>query len=67
MRDDASSALTVSETALGGEWLDRVRPGCGLIVKTAVLQTAMQDADKSIGDLAQHGVVAGAAFPRCLL
>src|SRR6516225_7707426 len=38
-----------------------VRPGGGLVVEGAGFEAAVQDADEPVGDLAQGGVVLGAA------
>src|SRR5947199_9534611 len=38
-----------------------LRPGGGLVVEGAGLEASVQDADQAVGELAQRGVVAGAA------
>src|SRR6266550_8192162 len=48
-----------SRSLLRGRWV--LRPGGGLVVEGAGLEAAVQDAGEPVGELAQGGVVPGAA------
>ncbi len=71
-----SSPIATPDRALSAAdipcfWMSRagvkMGPGGGLVVGAAGLEAAVEDADKAVAELAQGGLVAGAAFAQGLV